>query len=48
MDIQEIISKLEEHLIDGLDDGIIKDVRTFMGNYPQVDDITLIVTKRTV
>lgn len=29
-------------------DGIIKDVREFMGDYPQADDITLIVAKRTV
>ncbi len=29
-------------------DGIIKDVREFMGDYPQADDITLIVVKRTV
>ena len=29
-------------------DGIIKDVREFMGNFPQADDITLIVVKRTV
>ena len=28
-------------------DGIIKDVREFMGGYPQADDITLIVVKRT-
>ncbi|MBU0727584.1 SpoIIE family protein phosphatase [Patescibacteria group bacterium] len=28
-------------------DGIIADVRAFMGNYPQADDITLIVVKRT-
>ncbi len=28
-------------------DGIIKDVRAFMEDYPQADDITLIVTKRT-
>jgi len=28
-------------------DGIIKDVRDFMGDYRQADDITLIVTKRT-
>ncbi len=28
-------------------DGIIKDVREFMGDYPQADDITLIVVKRT-
>jgi serine phosphatase RsbU (regulator of sigma subunit) len=28
-------------------DGIIKDVRAFMGDYPQADDITLIVAKRT-
>lgn len=27
-------------------DGIIKDVRDFMGTYPQADDITLIVTKK--
>ena len=27
-------------------DGIIKDVKAFMGNYPQADDITLIVAKR--
>ncbi len=27
-------------------DGIIKDVRDYMGTYPQADDITLIVTKR--
>lgn len=29
-------------------DGIINDVRTFMGDYPQADDITIIVVKRTV
>ncbi len=29
-------------------DGIIADVRAFMGSYPQADDITLIVAKRTV
>ena len=29
-------------------DGIIKDVRSFMGDYPQADDITIIVVKRTV
>jgi len=29
-------------------DGIIKDVREYMGSYPQADDITLIVAKRTV
>jgi len=28
-------------------DGIIADVRAFMGDYPQADDITLIVAKRT-
>ncbi len=28
-------------------DGIIKDVRDFMGDYPQADDITLLVVKRT-
>lgn len=28
-------------------DGIVKDVREFMGAYPQADDITLIVVKRT-
>ena len=28
-------------------DGIIKDVRDFMGGFPQADDITLIVVKRT-
>jgi serine phosphatase RsbU (regulator of sigma subunit)/HAMP domain-containing protein len=28
-------------------DGIIKDVKAFMGDYPQADDITLIVAKRT-
>lgn len=28
-------------------DGIIKDVREFMGNFPQADDITLIVVKKT-
>ncbi len=29
-------------------DGIIADVRGFMGDYPQADDITIIVIKRTV
>ena len=29
-------------------DGILKDVRDFMGDYPQADDITLLVVKRTV
>ncbi|MBU1017942.1 SpoIIE family protein phosphatase [Patescibacteria group bacterium] len=29
-------------------DAIIKDVREFMGDFPQADDITLIVVKRTV
>ncbi|GAG37060.1 unnamed protein product, partial [marine sediment metagenome] len=29
-------------------DAIIKDVRAFMGKFPQADDITLIVVKRTV
>jgi len=29
-------------------DGIMKDVREFMGDYPQADDITLIVVKRTI
>lgn len=29
-------------------DGLIKDVREFMGDFPQADDITLIVAKRTV
>ncbi len=29
-------------------DGLIKDVRDFMGDYPQADDITLIVVRRTV
>lgn len=28
-------------------DGIIKDVREYMGDYPQADDITLLVVKRT-
>jgi serine phosphatase RsbU (regulator of sigma subunit) len=28
-------------------DGIIKDVREFMGDYPQADDITLMIVKRT-
>ena len=28
-------------------DSIIKDVRAFMGDFPQADDITLIVVKRT-
>ena len=28
-------------------DGIINDVRDYMGSYPQADDITLIVAKRT-
>ena len=28
-------------------DGIIKDVRDFMGDFPQADDITIIVIKRT-
>ncbi|MBN2087563.1 SpoIIE family protein phosphatase [Candidatus Peregrinibacteria bacterium] len=28
-------------------DAIIKDVRTFMGTFPQADDITIIVVKRT-
>lgn len=27
-------------------DGIIRDVRDFMGVYPQADNITLIVTKK--
>jgi sigma-B regulation protein RsbU (phosphoserine phosphatase) len=29
-------------------DGIIKEVREFMGDYPQMDDITIIVAKRTI
>lgn len=29
-------------------DALIKDVQAFMGDYPQADDITLIVAKRTV
>jgi serine phosphatase RsbU (regulator of sigma subunit) len=28
-------------------DALIKDVREFMGDFPQADDITLIVVKRT-
>jgi serine phosphatase RsbU (regulator of sigma subunit) len=29
-------------------DGIIADVRAYMGDYPQADDITMIVAKRTI
>ena len=44
---ESVIKNSQLNTAQEIHDGIIKDVRAFMGDYPQADDITLIVVKRT-
>ena len=45
---ESIRKNCQFHTAQEIHDGIIKDLREFMGDYPQADDITLLVVKRTV
>jgi phosphoserine phosphatase RsbU/P len=44
--LKESIKRYSGGTAQQIHDGIIKDVRDYMGTYPQADDITLIVAKR--
>ncbi len=44
---QSVVSNSKLATAQAIHDGIIKDVREFMGDFPQADDITLIVAKKT-